>query len=498
MGYPPQGTRAKVVEAEIKRLDVDLSTRASEETLSAIKPKLDAIREVECLWTTYLRSPSRLGGLTSAYYVRCVDEDTIVVTTAYRVFVSRDRGRTWKDVLFIHPYVIERLHVTREGTLLVGAGYGRIYRSEDLGNTWSVVLNLNDPNVTFRTSSEQVGYIFFGAYGLTGANAGKLFRSTDDGRTWTQVLDVVSGWGERHLHAVHASRMWPGHVYATTGDTYYYLLRSTDWGATWSEYSPTGWSRHSVVSLAESHSHLFTGGDVLPFVVGRIRRDVEEFEVVLNGHYGFCWFDNLKVDDRGYVIAGESNYELNRALGSLWLSPDEGDSWFEYARFPGLGVNSIDVSPDGFIYVAIVARTGSMLVRLPLPSRTELRSIPKKYTKKIVNYENYAGRLPFTSRTEYVGDLHEGHVFVQVRELLGTSPQLTFRLESGVRGMIPPQSLEFVAEAEETVTGPFTAPGRTLRLTIPRGMVDYVRLRVEGSGTITSAYFGAYVTGVKY
>jgi BNR/Asp-box repeat. len=468
---------------------------ATQEKIHNIEGWVYLLKEAEYLWSPFLRKPERLGGLESARFVRVVDEDTIVVTSGYKVFISRDHGRTWKTV-FSTDKLIDRLHVTRSGTILVGTVGGVIHRSEDLGETWTTVLNLNDDNVSFRSSAEIGDYIFFAAYG-DGPNAGKLFRSADDGKTWVVVLDAVATYGERHLHAVTVSRKDIGYVYVTTGDTYHYLLRSTDWGSTWSEYTPTGWKRYSVTSLAESHSHLFLGGDVEPFLVGRIRRDTEAYEAVLSGHDGYCWFDSLKFDERGYVLAGEYHYELSRATGSLWVSPDEGDSWFEYARFPGAGIHSIDVSPDGYIYITVWIHFGHYLVRIPLPSRSMIRSIPKRYTKVLVYYGDYTASLPYTSRREYVGDLFEGYVIVEVKELTGTNPQLTFRLESLGRDLQYPTSLYTFDKVEQTVAGPITVPGTAVKLPIPKG-TEYVRLVVEGGGTITSAWFGAVIVGTKY
>lgn len=152
-------------------------------------------------------------------------------------------------------------------TLLVGTRNPfYIYKSENLGNTWSLKHTESHPQLKARLSHIAAsGSIFFGSF-ISGA-PGKLLRSSDDGETWTEVLESESSafwWmaetSNGDLYAQEYSGGLVGEDYRIAANVW----KSTNDGVNWSKfYSFTGTSEemdaffHLHGIFADSNDQLY-------------------------------------------------------------------------------------------------------------------------------------------------------------------------------------------------------------------------------------------------
>jgi hypothetical protein len=129
------------------------------------------------------------------------------------------------------------------------ANTGKVYRSTNSGDTWSVIGD-NVPNPSSFGSIKAVpgfaGHLFFNGGGAGGANPGntRLMRSTDSGATWAEI----PGYTIREPHALGFGAASPGQSYPSVAfagwlDGVYGVWRSNDNCVTWRNMGtyPLGW-----------------------------------------------------------------------------------------------------------------------------------------------------------------------------------------------------------------------------------------------------------------
>lgn len=138
---------------------------------------------------------------------------------------SDDGGVVWSNV---NPEAgagtanrgVNRLAWDRLNRLWAAADDGRIYRTEDIGNTWTIQKGATAPtddlnDIEFATS--QIGYA---------VGDSNVVLQTLDGATWTALTGPVPGV---NILSVTVNRF--GHVFIGTNDAR--IFRSVDNGATW-------------------------------------------------------------------------------------------------------------------------------------------------------------------------------------------------------------------------------------------------------------------------
>jgi photosystem II stability/assembly factor-like uncharacterized protein len=138
-----------------------------------------------------------------------------------------------------------------------------IHISEDGGQTWSVTSYLMEPaeydqyahlDPFVQPDPSQPGVLLAGVRHTViepgGAEAGSLYRSTDVGLTWSEV-DV--GQPISPVQDIAFDALTPTIVYMATGSDWHHtggLLRSTDGGSTWERVDDPALGQHSVESVA--------------------------------------------------------------------------------------------------------------------------------------------------------------------------------------------------------------------------------------------------------
>ncbi|MBI3195399.1 MAG: T9SS type A sorting domain-containing protein [Ignavibacteriae bacterium] len=186
-------------------------------------------------------------GLTGYVSVVHKQNDTLLAGSGL-VYRSTDYGNrldTLENTNLMWVNTIE----TVNDTILVGANWGCIYcnepspavsRSQDNGNTWTIVLSAYYGVQSILKSNR---YIFTNPDGM-------LYRSDDGGGNWYRVLsDSVFGWRTYLLYADEIT------LYAAKENQ---LFCTTDYGETW-ESMTTGWGNAYVYSLVKRDSLIFTG-----------------------------------------------------------------------------------------------------------------------------------------------------------------------------------------------------------------------------------------------
>ena len=130
------------------------------------------------------------------------------------VYRSSDGGKTWENKglpqsehigrILVDPRDDNVVFVAAEGPLWASGGQRGLYRSQDGGNTWDLVLEIDaDTGVTdveFDPSNPDV--LYAAAYQrrrhvwslLAGGPNSGIYKSTDNGTTWKQVRFRIARW----------------------------------------------------------------------------------------------------------------------------------------------------------------------------------------------------------------------------------------------------------------------------------------------------------------
>jgi hypothetical protein len=149
------------------------------------------------------------------------------------VFLSRDSGSTWQEVLLPAGLVASAISTPTPDQLVVGTTNGRLFRITWGGAAWSAAAELTAPR-----SGAWISCIFVDPGNLqrlwvtsSTINGGRVFRSNDGGQHWT---DCSAGLPPLPINAVevdptNANRVW---VAADLG-----VFQSFDGGAHWSSFS---------------------------------------------------------------------------------------------------------------------------------------------------------------------------------------------------------------------------------------------------------------------
>ena len=152
---------------------------------------------------------------------------------------STDSGSTWTNIgaSQFGNVAIRRIVADPDDPSIIlmatgkGSAYwGNVWRSTDIGQTWSIAFNQLAAwtDVDFG-ARPQVGNRWCYASGLD--TGGQVWRSNDHGATWTK-LNPPLGAGSQSGLEVAASRVDPNTVYLLSG-TNRKVFKSTDAGNTW-------------------------------------------------------------------------------------------------------------------------------------------------------------------------------------------------------------------------------------------------------------------------
>ncbi len=143
------------------------------------------------------------------------------------LYISPDNGFTWENrSTGVNDLRVNSILIRDNGDILVGTQAGEIWKSTDLGGSWTQLPSPGDvgPILVIREVDSGTFYCGRGDYGL--------FRSTDGGQSW-----VPSSQGIRNIDATGMVVDGSGTLYVAFRSRH--LLKSTDHGDTWQEADET-------------------------------------------------------------------------------------------------------------------------------------------------------------------------------------------------------------------------------------------------------------------
>lgn len=267
------------------------------------------------------------------------------------VYKSLDGGSTWKNVglpasehvgrILIRPEDGNTVLVAAEGPLWSAGGERGVFRTEDGGETWSHVLDIDpntgvtdlefdpsDPDVVYAAAYQRRRHV----WGLmAGGESSGIHKSTDGGRSWREVTTGLpeGPMGKIGLAVTPAD---PDLVYATieAKEDERGFYRSTDKGESWTrrnEYISGGTGPHYYQEIEASP----TEADLV------IQMDVF-FQITRDGGVTFTnlgtgrekhsdnhalWMDP---DDTRHMLAGTD--------AGLYETFDRGTTWRHFPNMP--------------------------------------------------------------------------------------------------------------------------------------------------------------------
>lgn len=201
-----------------------------------------------------------------------------------------------------------------DGVVVLGTRFptpSNVYRSDDLGATWSLITNVGeDDYITCVASGEGgVGYI------LTGGKV-HVWKTEDDGLTWRdlgRVNDADSGTGFAEAYGMVVTPAGTVLIADTDADGGR-ITRSDDGGKTWQVSAP-------ISPLAVYRLQLVGDGIIANGWAGNIYKSTDD---------GRTWWDCGKLMDSFlYAIdyLGDDEVLIGTESGHIFRSDDNGETW---------------------------------------------------------------------------------------------------------------------------------------------------------------------------
>jgi photosystem II stability/assembly factor-like uncharacterized protein len=179
--------------------------------------------------------PNPIPPYSTLFYPPMGADSSTIAQAGQSIFVSRDDGTNWDEVVLPAGLVASALSVPDSDHVFAGTTDGRIFRTDWIGAGWSAVTELTSP---WAPLSAWVSCIFVSAshrnrIWVTSTTLGgaRVFRSTDGGVTWQDRSPGLPGlpMNSVAVDPRHANRVWVG------ADLGVYHTRNS--GGTWHPFS---------------------------------------------------------------------------------------------------------------------------------------------------------------------------------------------------------------------------------------------------------------------
>ena len=267
------------------------------------------------------------------------------------VYKSTNGGKTWQQMglsksehigkILIDPRNSDIVLVAAEGPLWSSGGDRGVYKTEDGGQTWKLVLEIDEntgitdiefhptnPNVIYAAAYQRRRHIWSL---LSGGPQSGIYKSTDNGVSWKKITTGLpkGDMGKIGLAVTPANTSL---VYATieADNSEKGLYRSTDEGESWekrSSYTSTGTGPHyyQEIEVSPKNPDLIYQMDVFFHVS---RDGGKSFDYLGNGREKHSDNHALWIDPNNgqHLIAGTD--------AGLYESFDEGTKWRHFPNLP--------------------------------------------------------------------------------------------------------------------------------------------------------------------
>jgi photosystem II stability/assembly factor-like uncharacterized protein len=222
------------------------------------------------------------------------------------MYVTTDDGATW-EYLFGLDSMLTAVSFESDEGYLTGNASGAVYRSTDLGLSWTLI------NEGFWFSGISAFGFDTGGSLLVGTSIGGMFHTSDHGGLWTQRN---AGYDRATVYKLDTDSR--GDLFARTRT---YLYRSTDQGDLW---MPTNFGDDAEGNFAiDRDDDIFASTSFLPG--SRSTDHGATWTTISNGIC--CYIANFGFDGDGNIYAAASGFHR---------STDNGDSWEVISTLIGL------------------------------------------------------------------------------------------------------------------------------------------------------------------
>lgn len=268
------------------------------------------------------------------------------------LMVSADRGLSWEPrnngFDSGHVYSLHVQYREDRTVLFAGTEPAMLYRSDDLGQSWTAISSIRDVPDTdkwlFPRSVPHVKHIASHPADprtlYVCVEQGDLLKSVDDGKTWRQMVSVdrPDDIYRRDMHRVVFPSEDPDELYLTTGIGSYY---SIDGGESWTRLTA---SNHVLaypdplfVLPGDNRELIMVGAGVAPGPHWAAA-GTSDAHIMRSRDGGKSWEDRMEgirrpvrgnLEAAAMHVSEESGVELfvGSACGELYLSTDLGDHW---------------------------------------------------------------------------------------------------------------------------------------------------------------------------
>jgi len=315
-----------------------------------------------------------------AHKILVKDGYLFVATRNGTVWRSSDGGRTWTQVFDAgYGLKLSGFYIMKdsEGNLYASmlAATGKVYRSTDNGETWDLLLEQTELLFTPATFEDLGnGTIIAGTYG----GIVLLYRSDDWGETWyvwknfTQIFpqyavprpDKPTELMMKHIHCVV---YFKNCLFVSFGDYFAYTIASDDGGNTWYLNHTSTFTAKLVLD-----DRVLLGVDMGTKGIYMFKDGEYRYVYVPNRYVApYIVFVHFVMDDAGliYVPIG---YSFIGSNVTILVSPDKGETWFDYYHLPISGDFSVDIAFfNGYIYYT-TGTSDTKIYRIPAPAVEEV------------------------------------------------------------------------------------------------------------------------------
>ncbi|MEM6346031.1 MAG: glycosyl hydrolase [Bacteroidota bacterium] len=267
------------------------------------------------------------------------------------VYRSRDGGKSWQHMglaksehigkILVHPHDSEIILVAAEGPLWSAGGERGVYKSEDGGENWSLVLEIDEntgvTDLEFAPSNPEV--VYAATYQrrrhtwslLAGGPESGIYKSTNNGDSWRKLSRGLPS-GDMGKIGLAVTPADPNIVYATieADNKAKGFYRSLDKGESWQKRNSyisggTGPHYYQEIEASPVDPDLVYQMDVFLHVT---RDGGKTFDYLGTGREKHSDNHALWIDPQNahHLIAGTD--------GGLYESYDEGSTWRHFGNLP--------------------------------------------------------------------------------------------------------------------------------------------------------------------